>query len=93
MAIACSLLQTAFAAEIPQERVEILAGGQCAVRGTKLQCVGVAKYLLEELKLDRGYLVRVGAGPAVKITYPQLQALFESLKAAGFATYTAQRKP
>ena len=66
----------------------MLSNGKCVVRGRKLECTAVAAYLRDELKLDRGYLIRVGAGQSVNVSYQQLHALFDSLKAAGFATYT-----
>lgn len=71
-----------------QEGIQMLSGGKCLVRGEKLDCSAVAAYLRDQLKLDKGHLIRVRAGQSVDVSYQQLHALFDSLREAGFATYT-----
>jgi len=72
-----------------QEFVEILSNQRCLIRGKELGCAEVATYLREVLKLNPGHLVRVRANPSVKLEADQLHAIFDSLKKAGFSTYTA----
>jgi len=90
LTLVCTMPQLAFGLEPDQERIQILSGGRCLVRSEKLDCSAVAAYLRDQLKLGRGHLIRVRAGQSVDVSYQQLHALFDSLREAGFATYTGR---
>ncbi len=75
-----------------QVMIELLAGGaRCRIQGVELNCSDVVAHLRDELKLPHGHLVSVEAHRPVR--FEQVVAVFESIKAAGYAHKTGYVMP